>query len=396
MAFPLIPILGGIGMLAAGLLGRRGQDREPLSEQIPDAPRVGEILRPPGEELISEQRAAEEAQLSAQQADQARAMGVRQTIEDQQRRLTGDIEAQRTELSEQQEAFQAGVQEQQERLEEIPAAVQQEFTNLRKEFDVQAGDAFERVEGQRAEALAEVHQGQSAAMQAAVQGIQGTINQQVSQINANPDLTDAQRTSMIAQVRMQGAMSLAPAVGQTVHQFTETAANVHTQFGAITGQIQTQVLAGQVQLLEASGNAFAQAQNSVGQMTNQLLDIEANANNSYANSQNQLLATRSMAENASNDLMLRLLPEMSTPYADFTGSAATRFQFEHDIMMEQFQMQLQQAGMNIHVAMLQSMQGNPLSNMLQGALGGMAQFGGMGGALMGGLGGLSGSLGAGI
>lgn len=373
--------------------GSQGSKKPGLAESIPDAPDVEGTLRQPGEGLISAVQSADEAQLAAEQEDRIRAGRLASDIGQD---VHGDInrmDTQRIRLGGDADAVSAQIADQQARLQEIPGAVRTEFENVRSEFDAMSTAALGRVDVQREEAMAGVMRGQTAAMQAAVSGIQGNINSQVAQINSNPNLSDAQKQSMTAQVKMQGAMSLAPAVGQTVLGFNQLAANTATSFGQISASVQNSITAQQGQLAQAQAGAFGQAQVQVGQMTNQLIELDANSQLGFAQAQNQLLGMRNMAHNSGNDLLLRLLPERDTPYADFTNSAATRLQFENDIMTKDFSMRLQEAGMDIQIAMLQQMQGTPMSNMLQGAMQGFAQTGNIFGAGMGAAGGFFGSQG---
>lgn len=386
--------LGFLGFFLGG--GQGGSQGTPLSESIPDAPDVEATLRPHGEALVGAQRDAEEAQLAAEEADKARADRFASEIGQDVHGDVNRLDTQRIRLGRDADEVSAQIAEQQDRLQEIPGLVRTEFENVRKEFDAMSTAALDRVDTAKEEALGGVMRGQSAAMQSAVQGIQGNINTQVAQINSNPNLSSAQKQSMVAQVKMQGAMALAPAIGQTVLGFNQLAANTAVSFGQISASVQNTITTQQGALALGQAGAFGEAQVRVGQMTNELISIDVNSQVSFAKTQNELLGMRNIAHNTGNDLLLRLLPEQDTPYADFTGSSATRLQFENDIMMKDFSMQLQSAGMDITVAMLRQMQGTPISNMLQGFFQGFSQTGNIFGGVMGGLGGLAGSQGPSI
>lgn len=376
----------------------------PLGDQVPAAPQLAEDstgIAGPGaegpqttEELgqgvpdAYEDRA--QAELSAQQEDQARAGEFAEDVRGDIDEVTGEIDTTRADLQESEQRFQADMEGASEQIEQIPTEVTNEFNRLRDEFGDTADASFDRVDSQREDALANVDQGRSAAMQAAVQGIQGNVNTQVAKIMSNPNITDAQKQQMVSQVRLAGASSLAPAIGQTVLQFNQLSADVATKFGAITGQLESTVLQGEAQLAGLQGQAFTQAQIAVGQMTNQLLEIDANASVGFANAQSQLLATRSHATMTGNDILLRTLPEQSTPYLDLTDAAVASYEIGRDLMMSQWKMDTESFGMDLQIAMLRSMQGSPLSNMFNGFMGGM-QAGGMKGGIMGLFGGLFGS-----
>ena len=421
---PLIPLaLGALGLLAFGR-NRQQQHQQnvesgdTLGDQVPQAPQLGEggtgiegptadpnkddtpggkddggdgqTVQELGQGVVTTEEERARDQLAAQQEDQARADELAEGVREDVDETTGAIDETRADLREDQERFQEDLEVQREQVQEIPTEVTNEFNRLRDEFGDAADASFDRIDTQREAALGNVDQGRSAAMQAAVQGIQGNVNGQVAKIQSNPNLTDAQKTSMIAQVRLSGASSMAPAIGQTVLQFNQLSADVATKFGSITGQLESTVLQGEAQLAGLQGQAFTQAQIAVGNMTNQLLEIDANASASFANAQSQLLATRSHATMTGNDILLRTLPEQSTPYLDLTGAATAGYEIGRDIMMTQWEMDAQSFGMDLQIAMLRSMQGNPVSNMIEGFLGGF-QSGGMFGGFLGGVGGVLGS-----
>jgi hypothetical protein len=401
---PILPAVAGIGLLAKFLKNRRGKKgggkaaAEALApEQKPgvQAPDVEGTLRPPGEEHIQELQDVSQRELEAQQADFRESRELKEDVERGREETVGAIEEVRGGLEERREGFQQRLGTQQEELQEIPQKVQTQFEQLRTQFGSQVSGALGRHEAQRSDAMGQVFRGQSAAMQAAVEGIQGNIRDQVAQIQGNPDIPGPMKSAMIAKVKMQGAMSMAPAIGQTVLQFNKLAADTATNFANVGAQIEATGLRGAAALTGAQGQAFAQAQTAVGQLTNNLLDIEQNAEASFANSQAQLLSTRSMAENASNDIMLRTISEFGTPYADFTNATGARLQFENEIMTKQFAMSLQEGGFNLQVALAKAMEGTPLGNMFQGFLQGFAQKG-LAGGLVGGAAGFAGSLGPSI
>jgi len=397
-------VRGLFGIGALGSADPYGRNTPSLGEQMPTAPQLAEDstgISGPGtespqttEELGQGVVTAEEdrarAELGAQQEDQVRAddfaEGVQADLDD----TTGAIDATRADLQGDQARFQANLAGASEQIEQIPTEVTNEFNRLRDEFGDTADASFDRIDSQREEALGNVDQGRAAAMQAAVQGIQGNVNTQVAQIMANNNLTDAQKQQMVSQVRLSGASSMAPAIGQTVLQFNQLSADVATKFGAITGQLESTVLQGEAQLTGLQGQAFTQAQIAVGQMTNQLLEIDANASVGFANAQSQLLATRSHATMTGNDILLRTLPEQSTPYLDLTGAATASYEIGRDLMMSQWEMNMQSFGMDLQIAMLRSMQGNPLTNMFNGFMAGLPN-GGIIGGLLGGFAGLASS-----
>lgn len=365
----------------------------PLGSQVPGAPQLSgdptgvagpgaeepQTVTEAGQGVVTALEEAGRGQQAAQEEDQARAEELATEVRADKEATLGAIDEAGTRLTADRFQLERGLREAGTKIEQIPTEVTNEFNRLRDEFGEAADASFDRIDTQREDALGKADQGRSAAMQAAVQGIQGNVNTQVAQIMSNPNLTQSQKQSMVAQVRLSGASSMAPAIGATVLQFNQLSADIATKFGAITGQLEGTVLQGEAQLIGLQGQAFTQAQITVGQMTNQLLEIDANSSVGFANAQSQLLATRSHATMTGNDILLQTLPEQSTPYLDLTGAAVASYEIGRDLMMSQWEMDAQSFGMDLQIAMLRSMQGSPTSNMFEGFLAGFDKGGVIGG-----------------
>ncbi|KKM90948.1 hypothetical protein LCGC14_1233490 [marine sediment metagenome] len=346
---------------------------------------VGEL----GQAAVDAEFAAVEAENKAALENQARAAGQAEDITTSRDETTADIDAVREDLDTRQEDFDASIVTQMEDLKNLPAAAITEFEKLRGEFDLIADASFERTEGNRREALAGVMQGRSQAMEAAVQGVQGNINNQIAQIQSNTNLTDSQKQSMIAQVQLAGATSMGPIIGTSVLAFNQLAADVAVSFGEIVGNLEGVGLQVKGQLMGMQGDAFASAQVEVGRMTNQLLDIQAGADAAFANSQGQLLGIRAQAELGNNTLLAELLPALATPYMNFTDAAANAAATAQTIMMDDFQLKLGDDVMQLNIAALREQQGTFGWRIIQGIMEGLS-VGGRAGAFLGGVGAVAG------
>lgn len=390
--------LAALGQMLTGGGGGRGGSggtSERLGDRIPEAPDYATtetgIEGPYGETTVAGTGAgvprAEEArareQYAAEREDERTATEFAEGVERDVADIEGRADVLGTRVEEDRREFQREMGRARDEIDRIPREVTNEFDRLRGEYGEAADASFDRIDSQRGEALTNAEQGRSAAMQAAVQGIQGNVNTQVAQIMANPDLTQSQKQSMVAQTRLAGASSIAPAIGQTVLAFNQLSGDIATKFGAITGQIESNILAGVSHLAGLSGQAFAEAQVAVGQMTTQLLEIDAGASASFSSSQNQLLATRTHATMTGNEILLQTLPEMSTPYLDLTGAAVAAYTVSSDIVKSDFAMRLQEYATKLQVIALREMQGNPLTNIIEGFFGGLAS-GGLPGAVLSG------------
>lgn len=397
----------GLERLSFFAKGGESQFETPLGDRLPPAPNLvtdqtGIVL--PGEEeartptelgqrAVEEEFATEEARFAAAQENQQRAEGVAGDIQASTEATTADIEETREDLAARQEDFDARLAEQSETLQDIPNQITSEFERLREEFGAEADASFDRLDVQREAALAGVMQGRSQAMEAAVQGVQGNVNNQIAQIQANTSLTASQKQSMISQVRLQGATAMGPIIGASVLAFNQLAADVATKFGSITGQLEGIGLQVKGQLIGMQGEAFASAQIEVGRMTNQLLDIQASSDAAYANSQGQLLAIRSSAEMAGNGLMVELLPAMATPYLDLTGATNAAASTAMTLMMDQYTLEQGTYAMELNVASLRENQGTFLSRLIEGFFSGFAVAGNKKGGILGAFGSVSGGQG---
>ena len=335
-----------------------GQTQTELGQAVPDA-----LVDSARNQLISDRAIREEA--GALQTD----------ITTSRDETTALIDDERTDLQASEERFQADLQTQKEVVQQIPGQVTSEFERLRAEFGSEAEASFDRIESRSDDALGDVMKGRAAAMEAAVQGTQGTVNSQIAQIQANPNLTAGQKASMIAQTKLQGAASLGATIGETQLAFNKLSADVSLGFANIIGNLEGVVIGAKGQLTGLQGTAFTNAQIAVGQMTNQLLEIDANATAAFASSQSQLLGMRSQAQMAGNDLLMQLLPEMGVPFLDLTNAAVAAWQVGSELTAIQLQRDFAEYGMEVNLAYIRELQGTPMGNAAEAALGAFFQTG---------------------
>ena len=283
--------------------------------------------------------------------------GVDQTVQDadaQQARMLGTEADVMARLRGADEAIQA-----------IPGKVSSEFEKLTQEFGTLGQEALGRLDSKEQTAIGEIQAGKNEALSAAVNGIQGNINQAIAQIQSDPNLTTAQKASMIARTRMSGAMAVAPVVGAHVLQFNTLTANTRANFAQAGAQVQNAILGGQAQLLGGRGAAFAQAQVAVGQMTNQLLETEANSAVNFANAQTQLLGARQMAINSGNQLMLQGLAEFRTPTLNLVDYHATLMAGTMRLIQDGAFNRATQLNLDIRGDMIKQMEGSFPMNLIR-------------------------------
>ncbi len=377
------------GMKGSMPRGPNNPGGERFGGDIPEAPNLSEdptgITGPGAEEpqtvedlgqgVVGSAEDAERERLAAAGADKVEADKLAEGVQGDVDAAIEDADAIGDTIEADRLRFEADLADTRGLVDAIPKEVTDEFTRLRDEFGVAADASFDRIDSQREEALADVMQGRSTAMQAAVQGIQGSINSSIAQIQANPNLSQSQKQSMVAQVKLAGASSLAPAIGANILEFNKLSADVATKFGAITGALEGIALQGTGELIGLQGQAFTNAQIAVGQMTTQLLEIDATASIGFTNSQSQLLAARSHAVMTGNDILLRLMPEQETPSLDLTNAAIAAYEIGRDNMFSQWEIDMGTEGFRLQREVVESMVGNPVQNMLFDFLNFVGQFG---------------------
>lgn len=364
----------------------------PRGSTVPEAPELPEEER---QAAVDAQRQLEEDEFAAKEKDKVLADQRETDFRADTDELVRLIDEARIDQDEDRVRFLLELKDAKEAIQSIPEEVDAKFEKLREEFGVESDASFDRLDSQLADALTGAEEGRSLAMQAAVQGIHGTINSEVAKIMANPNLTQSQKQSMVSQVRLSGASSLAPVVGQTVLAFNQLSADIAMSFGTVFGALEGVVISTKGTLIGEQGQAFAQVQIAVGQITAQLLDIDASASASYTTSSNQLLATRSHAVLTGNQLLLDLLPEQSTPYLDITGSTLLDYVTKTDLAKDQFALDAGSYAMRVTIDMLREDQGNPFWNIVLGGFEGLAT-GGLGGAALGAAGAAVGELNTGL
>jgi hypothetical protein len=362
MALPLV--LGGALL---SLLANRGQQRpsEAIKETVGEPPDIQGELGPRRDELVRATETQVEAEKRGAEADQARADFLAERVGQQGAVLSGNIEQVRGGLAERDAELQEGIESQRDQLGALPGNVREEFEGLRSDFREQVSSSLGRMGGFRQEALADVYKGQSLAMDSAVQGIQGNINTQMSQIRGNPNLSEAQKQQMMSQVKLGGAMAMGPAIGATQLQFNQLAADTATKFGSIIGSVETAGITGEAGLAGAQGQAFTQASIAAGQLGNQLLDIEKSANEGYAAAQSQLLGLRSQAENTGNRMLLDLLPHRETPVMNYVAPAQVDLQSMKELLQLDFSNRLGVGALEVQGMAADALAGNPFMNALQ-------------------------------
>ncbi len=387
--------------------GGESQFETPLGDQMPESPNL--ITDPtsitlPGEDqprTVSElgQAAVDadfqkaEDQFTADTAVHDEAVGISEDIRGSMEDIGGALDTELEDNQARQDAFDLELETARSELENLPANAITEFERLRGEFDTLADASFARTDAARQEALNNVMVGRSQAMEAAVQGVQGNVNNQISQIRSNPNLTSAQKQSMISQVSLQGAMSMGPIIGSSVLAFNQLSADVSMKFGEISGNLEATALGVKGQLMGMQGSAFANAQVEVGRMTNELLNIQASADASYTNSQSQLLGMKSEVDMAGNGLLAQLLSAMATPYLDLTAATNNAYITASTIMMDQFQLEAGEFQMKLNIAAIRESSGNWVSRLVDGIFSGFSVAGNKKGAALGAIGAVAGDSG---
>lgn len=165
----------------------------------------------------------------------------------------------------------------------------------------------DRIEGLGREAVGMAMQGKNAAAEAAVAAQQGALRQAISQINADPNIPQSRKTAMIAQIRTQGAMSIAAVVGANIKDFTAM------QVGAMTSTMNAvgAALVSRNQSLAVMGtaeiNAISSAHQTVAEISKGYDDLAMNASTMSAQLTFQYNNLRNTARDMNNATDLAIL-----------------------------------------------------------------------------------------
>lgn len=247
---------------------------------------------------------------------------------------TGKFDAADTAAQTGLEDVQGQIDTTRDQVNKMPEKVKGEFDRHGAKLDASLNAARTGLSGMRTEALASVVQGQGAAMDAAVAGIHSATRQQISDIDSQIQqgtLSPSQGQAMKAQIRMGGAMQLSTAVGQTIHMFKETEAQVATSFGNMFTQFEGQAAATLGQFGAAAGGAFAQSQTAAAQFNTQLTNIssQAVANRDTILSQNA--SARAAAQNANDTVNMSMLDYTADLWVQRTPVAINNYTVANDL-----------------------------------------------------------------
>jgi hypothetical protein len=171
------------------------------------------------------------------------------------------------------------------------------------------------IDAKETAALAGAARGEAAAASAAVQGMQQQTRTAIAQIQADPNLTESQKRSMIRQTQMQGAAAIMPAVGANIATFTKIRTDAAVAFGNMATQIQTAGVSGVAGIAEAGMTAFANTKVAAAQVGANILSTRANAADSYADNQAQITNLRDSLTMQGDALKASLLPHQGTQVA---------------------------------------------------------------------------------
>jgi len=374
----------GLGRLLGGIFGGRPLGEEEDTREVgvgsplrtaPADPLdplrdVGEALRAAGEEDISEQKRTEADRLAGAQALQDR-LDIRQE--------TAESGFDRAE-----KMIEAGAGEIHHLVDDTRSAIKDIPEQVRGEFDRQqtiAQDRLKHAEGlvgvAKTEALSNVMQGQAAAMDAAVQTMHGQVNQAVSQIDAmvqTGQLSPAQAQSMKMQARMSGAMAIAPAIGATVHQFTQTQAQVATDFGNMLTSIETTGMQVSGAIGVAGGEAFAASSQAVGEMNVKLTEIDAQAMGQRSALLATNVANRAAAFNMNDQTMITMLDHLAETAILTTPAAINNYQAINNLVSTEIRMGHMDEALDIMRENIEVANKMARTNMILGIIEGVAGF----------------------
>ena len=354
--------------LWGNVLGRKpkkaGEDRSGLPPP-PDLEARGEFIQEQTP-AITQQARQEEGQRAGimQQEVGDLASELQQTDYDIGQRSREDIFASQQAHAQNQQ----DIQRTQQVVADLPGRVTQQVHEARADLNRYLGTQIGAQEEWAKGAMADVSKGQSMAMEAAVQSSQATINNQIAQINANPDIPPSQKQQMINQVRMQGAMQMGPIIGSTILEFNKLHADTAVNFGNQLTSLRGAAV-GQMGQFETAGmGAITGAQQAAAQMGSQLTQLQVNDRNQYIADRNQIHSARFQAENSNNQLMLAMLPEYESTVPIYSSIMQDDLAANVLAMSMDNEDALKLYGMQLQTIMQQMQQQSQRFNALSGAL----------------------------
>jgi len=225
----------------------------------------------------------------------------------------------------------------------IPEQVNQKYDAAISQTMARVDSAQALLDGKEAAASAEVFRGRSSAMASAVQGIQGNINNQIASIQGDPNMTASQKQTLIAQVKMNGMMQIAPAVGTTILGFNDLAARTSVAFGQMTTQIQGQGIQSMEALSGAGAQAFANTSVAATQMATSILNMQQQSDSSYITNMTNLESVRGTLDMAGDSLRAQLLPGLGIPFANYADPMMQHAASSFELVKSEFAAMVGQA-----------------------------------------------------
>jgi len=375
----------GLGRILGGIFGGR-----PLGEQEEDtrevgvgtplgtAPAdpldplrdVGEELRAAGEEDISEQKRTEADRL-------AQAEGTSTEIERRQKEAEAGFTRAETTTETGLTEIRDTIQQTRGEISRLPQRVAAEFERQGGKLQEQLTHAEGMVGTQRDEALSNVMQGRAAAMDAAVQTMHGQVNQAVAQIDAmvvTGQLSPAQAQSMKMQARMSGAMAIAPAIGATTHQFTQTQAEVAIEFGSMLTSVETTGLQEGGAMGVAAGQAFTATSQAVGELNVRLTELDAQATNQRNVQISTIVADRAAAFATNDTTRIAMLDHLAETAILTTPAAINNYQAINNLVSTEIRMGHMDETLDIMHENVEMANKMARTNMILGIIEGVAGF----------------------
>lgn len=267
---------------------------------------------------------------------------------------------------EQEQKNQHDISIQRQELDRLPAQVKAEASAALDSFKDYADKNIAAQTDFANKTMAEVGRGQSMAMESAVQGAQGIINNQISQISSDPSIPPSQKQAMINQVKMQGAMTVGPIIGSTILEFNKLHADTAVSFGNQISNLRGQAVQGAATIGESGMRMTADAFRATAEIGSQLTQLSVNDRHQYVNERTQIATSRWQAQQTGNQTLMALLPEYESTiplysdiYADELATNVQAIQMDNSLNMGMWGMQLtsvqaQLAAMNARWNSLQS------------------------------------------
>lgn len=161
--------------------------------------------------------------------------------------------------------YEQYVQEQRKVFRNARAALGAERTGALTQLDARISEIRGTNRADKAAALSDIKSGQIQALEGQVSGLQRNANSQIARINADPSLTETEKSQLRLQARLGAGAAMSPAIGQTLSAFSKLEAETRASYDHTLTQAVTSLSAAEAETAARFAQAGVQLDVAEGQ-----------------------------------------------------------------------------------------------------------------------------------